>query len=109
VDDVDDDQTMVAPFYPLNKMPNWRLVVGEPSSRQLLGINCVTVNKSLSVKLEFTLPKGKHALKLYVICDWYVGGDHDIGLDLGDVSEGEESDSDEDMDSGDKRIVERLF
>ena len=29
----------------------------------------VTVPKSLGVKLEFTLPKGTHLLKLYVICD----------------------------------------
>jgi len=59
-------------------MANWWLVVGEPSSRQLLVIKRVTVTKSLAVKLEFTLPKGSHALKLYVICDSYVGADHDI-------------------------------
>lgn len=83
-------------------MANWWLVVGEPSSRQLLVIKRVTVTKSLAVKLEFTLPKGKHSLKLYVICDSYVGADHDIGLDDIDVAEGEESDSDEDMESGDE-------
>ncbi|KIM78188.1 hypothetical protein PILCRDRAFT_824660 [Piloderma croceum F 1598] len=100
-DDEADDQTVVAPFYPSKKMANWWLVVGEPSTRQLLVIKRVTVNKSLAVKLEFTLPKGSHALKLYVICDSYVGADHDIGLDPIDVAEGDDSDSDEDMDSGD--------
>ncbi|TFK32698.1 Sec63 Brl domain-containing protein [Crucibulum laeve] len=95
----DDDQTVIAPFYPLKKMANWWLVVGDPTSRQLLVIKRVTVNKSLAVKLEFTLPKGKHSLKLYVICDSYVGADHDIGLDAIDVAEGEDSDSDDDMDS----------
>lgn len=101
-DDGADDQTVVAPFYPSKKMANWWLVVGEPSSRQLLVIKRVTVTKSLAVKLEFTLPKGKHSLKLYVICDSYVGADHDIGLDDIDVAEGEDSDSDEDMESGDE-------
>jgi len=101
-DDETDNQTVVAPFYPSKKMANWWLVVGEPSSRQLLVIKRVTVNKSLSVKLEFTLPKGTHALKLYVICDSYVGADHDIGLDPIDVAEGEDSDSDEDMESSDE-------
>jgi len=71
--------------------------VGDPTSRQLLVIKRVTVTKSLRVKLEFTLPKG--SLKLYVICDSYVGADHDIGLDAIEVAEGDDSDSDEDMDS----------
>lgn len=96
-EDDEDDQRVVAPFYPGRKMANWWLVVGEPSTKQLLSIKRVTVKKSLGVKLEFTLPKGKHSLKLYVICDSYMGADHDINLDPIDVAEGE--DSDEDMDS----------
>jgi Sec63 Brl domain len=98
VDDSDDgDQTVVAPY---KKLANWRLVVGDPTSQQLLVIKRVTVTKkSLGVKLEFTLPKGTHSLKLYVICDSYVGADHDIGLDAIEVAGGEDSDSDEDMDS----------
>ncbi|EDR01243.1 uncharacterized protein LACBIDRAFT_240054 [Laccaria bicolor S238N-H82] len=95
----DGDQNVVAPFYPLKKLANWWLVVGDPASRQLLVIKRVTVTKSLAVKLEFTLPKGTHSLKLYVICDSYVGADHDIGLEPIEVLEGEDSDSDEDMDS----------
>lgn len=101
-EDDPDDQTVVAPFYPAKKMANWWLVVGEPSTRQLHVIKRVTVNKSLAVKLEFTLPKGTHALKLYVICDSYVGADHDLSMDPIEVAEGEDSDSDEDMESGDE-------
>ncbi len=98
-EDDENDQTVVAPFYPLKKLANWWLVVGNASSRQLLVIKKVTVTKSLAVKLEFSLPKGTHSLKLYVICDSYLGADHDIALDPIDVAEGEETDSDEDMDS----------
>ncbi|KAL0064635.1 Pre-mRNA-splicing helicase BRR2 [Marasmius tenuissimus] len=91
------DQAVVAPYYPGKKMANWWLVVGEHSTKQLLVIKRVTVTKTQNVKLEFTLPKGKHdSLKLYVICDSYVGADHDIELDEIDVAEGEDSDSDED-------------
>ena len=80
-------------------MAAWWVVVGDPASRQLHSIKRVTVNKaSLSVKLELTLPKGTHNLKLYVICDSYMGADHDIDLDSIDVAEGEDSDSDEDSD-----------
>ncbi|KAH9979649.1 putative RNA helicase [Russula compacta] len=94
------------------KLTNWWVVVGEQSTRQLLSIKRVTVSKSLSVKLEFTLPKGTHALKLYVICDSYVGADHDINLEQVDVAEGEDSDSDsEDSEgsdeSGDEMEVEK--
>ncbi|KAH0834659.1 putative RNA helicase [Lanmaoa asiatica] len=102
-----DDQIVVAPFYPVKKMANWWLVVGEPSTRQLHVIKRVTISKSLTVKLEFTLPKGTHSLKLYVICDSYVGADHDLSLDPIEVAEGEESDSDEDEDdSGDDAMEE---
>jgi pre-mRNA-splicing helicase BRR2 len=98
-DDESDDQVVVAPFYPFKKMSNWWLVVGEPTSRQLLVIKKVTVPKTLNVKLEFTLPKGKHSLRLYVICDSYFGADHDIALPPVEVLEGEESDSDDEMES----------
>jgi pre-mRNA-splicing helicase BRR2 len=98
-DEGDTDQNVIAPFYPKKKMANWWLVVGEPSTRQLLSIKRVTVTKSLNVKLEFTLPQGTHNLKLSAICDSYMGADHDIALDPIDVAEGEDSDSDEDMDS----------
>lgn len=99
-DEEADDQTVVAPFFPVKKLPNWWLVVGEPSTRTLHSIKRVTVTKSMGVKLEFTLPKGTHNLKLYVICDSYIGADHDIDLDPIDVAEGEDSDSDEEMESG---------
>ena len=98
-DDAGDDQ-VVAPFYPVKKMANWWLVIGDPSTRTLHSIKRVTVTKSLAMKLEFTLPKGTHKLKLYVICDSYIGADHDIDLDPIDVAEGEDSDSDEEMESG---------
>ncbi|KAJ3888614.1 Sec63 Brl domain-containing protein [Lentinula edodes] len=50
----DDDQTVIASFYPTEKMPNRWLVVGEPSAWQLLVIKRVTIDKTLTVKLEFT-------------------------------------------------------
>ena len=96
----EDDQNVIAPFFPVKKMANWWLVIGEPSSRTLHAIKRVTVTKSLAMKLEFTLPKGAHKLKLYVICDSYIGADHDIDLEPIEVAEGEESDSDEEMESG---------
>lgn len=91
-------------------MTNWWVVVGEQSTRQLLSIKRVTVSKSLNVKLEFTLPKGTHALKLYVICDSYVGADHDINLEPIEVAEGDDSDSDDSdgsEESGEEMEIEK--
>lgn len=98
-EEADDDQTVVAPFYPTKKMANWWLVVGDvtdPSNRQLLTIKRVTVKRELNVKLEFTLPEGKRRVRLYVICDSYNGADHDIDLGTLDVAKGEDSDEESD-------------
>ncbi|KAK0449858.1 Sec63 Brl domain-containing protein [Desarmillaria tabescens] len=65
-DDEEGDQTVIARVLPRKKMANWWLVVGEPSTRQLLVIKRVT---------------GR-----IMISDW-----NDI-----EVAEGEDSDSDED-------------
>lgn len=94
-EDEDDGQVVVAPLYPAKKMANWWIVVGNSATRQLLAIRKVTVRRTLTAKLEFTLPQGEHRLKLYVICDSYSGADHDITLDPIVVAEGESSDSDE--------------
>jgi len=67
VEDDESDQTVVAPFYPLKRLANWWLVVGDAVSK-------VNVT-SLAIKLEFSLPKG---VKLYVICDSHMGADYDI-------------------------------
>jgi pre-mRNA-splicing helicase BRR2 len=89
----------VAPFYPLKKIPNWWLVVGDPQTRQLIGIRRVTIpKKSLTVDLKLTLAAGAHKLHLYVICDSYMGADHDIALDSITVAQGADSDEDSDDD-----------
>jgi pre-mRNA-splicing helicase BRR2 len=51
------DALAIAPFFPHKKLVNWWLVVGDPGTKNLLGIKRVTVAKTLSVKLEFTLPQ----------------------------------------------------
>ncbi|KAG8768974.1 DEIH-box ATPase [Serendipita sp. 411] len=98
----DEDQSepvVIAPFYPIKKIPNWWLVVGDPQSRQLIGIRRVTVpKKSLTVDLKLTLGAGSHKLHLYVICDSFMGCDHDVALEPIQVAQGDSDDSDEDDD-----------
>lgn len=65
---------------------------------RLLAIKKVTVQKTLAVKLDFTLPAGSHDLKLYFVCDSFVGADQEHEFS---VKVGEAEDSDEDDDSDD--------
>ncbi|OBT71654.1 hypothetical protein VF21_10590 [Pseudogymnoascus sp. 05NY08] len=94
------DTTVYAPFYPVKKMENWWLVVGEESTKTLLAIKRITIGKKLNLRLEYTVPTaGKHDLKLFLMSDSYVGVDQDPSFTV-NVAEGEdddEGDEDEDM------------
>ncbi|OBT89204.1 pre-mRNA-splicing helicase BRR2 [Pseudogymnoascus sp. 03VT05] len=93
------DTTVHAPFYPVKKMENWWLVVGEESTKTLLAIKRITIGKKLNLRLEYTVPTaGKHDLKLFLMSDSYVGVDQDPSFTV-NVAEGEEDDEeDEDAD-----------
>lgn len=101
VDDEDDnaevDTTVHAPFYPVKKMENWWLVVGEESTKTLLAIKRITLGRKLNIRLEYTVPTaGEHELKLFLMCDSYVGVDQDPSFTV-KVAEGAEDDEDEEM------------
>lgn len=94
-ENADVDTTVHAPFYPVKKMENWWLVVGDESSKTLLAIKRVTIGKNLNVKLEFTPPTaGKQDLKLFLMSDSYVGVDQDPSFSI-TVAEGEESEEED--------------
>lgn len=89
------DTTVHAPFYPVKKMENWWLVVGEESSKTLLAIKRITIGRKLSLRLEYTVPTpGEHALKLFLMSDSYVGVDQDPSFNV-TVAEGMDGDDDE--------------
>ncbi|KAK0556085.1 Pre-mRNA-splicing helicase BRR2 [Tilletia horrida] len=97
------DAVAVAPFYPTQKLTNWWLLVGDPGTRSLHGIKKVTITKTLTVKVDFTLTKGKHErLRLYLLCDSYQGADRELPLPALEVAEGEDSDEDDDDDDEDE-------
>jgi len=90
------DTTVHAPFYPVKKMENWWLVVGEESTKTLLAIKRVTIGRQLKVRLEYTVPTpGKHDLKLFLMSDSYIGVDQEPAFSV-NVAEGMDVDEDED-------------
>ncbi|KAK9487748.1 Sec63 Brl domain-containing protein [Lipomyces starkeyi] len=98
VDEEDEpvDLSVYAPLYPYAKLENWWLVVGEPSSKQLLAIKRVTIPKSVQkTKLEFMVPvAGRHKLSVWCMSDSYVDVDKEMEFEI-DVAEGDEDEEDE--------------
>ena len=71
-------------------------MVGDPGTRSLLSIKRVTLTRSLNVRLEFNLPQGTHErLKLYLMCDSYMGADRELDIPPLRVAEGQESEEGE--------------
>ena len=101
-EDAEPDTTVHAPFYPLKKMENWWLVVGDESTKNLLAIKRVTIGKKLETRLEFVPTRvGEQELTLYLMCDSYVGVDQDPTFKI-TAAEGMEEDDDEDENEEDE-------
>lgn len=90
----------LAPFYPHPKDESWWLVVGDEDSDVLLGIKRITFEQETDIDVAFVPQKaGEQKLKLYFMCDSYLGCDQDFEFDV-KVEQGEE-DSDEDVEMQD--------
>ena len=80
-------------------MTAWWLVIGDPGTNSLLSIKRVTIAKTLDVRLEFMLPAGMHdKLKLYLMCDSYIGADRELEVPALHVAQGEEDEEVDDED-----------
>lgn len=101
-DENPDDQVADAPHFPHKKMVSWWLVVGDEKRKNLYAIKKVTVKSRMDVKLEWTLPAGTWDLKLFLICDSYVGADQTFDIEPLKVVEGESDDEDDDDESMDE-------
>jgi len=96
--DVDEDEqvdtTVIAPYFPVTKNETWWLVVS--SDTEVLGIKRVTLQRTLTVKLDFVIAvAGSHSLKLSCMSDSYMGADQeaDIELTCHEKPEGEAEDT----------------
>ena len=98
-------QQVVAPFYPKPKDEAWWVVLGDPAEKTLLAIKRVTLVQKSQLKLEFKPPRaGNLSLKLYAMCDSYVGCDQEYDLPI-TIEQGEEfmdEDEEEEEDADDE-------
>ena len=91
-DNVDEDSDevygkVVSSRYPHAKQEEWWLLVGDPAQNVLYGIKRFTLARRAQVKLEFELPNDLSTidalqLKLYLMCDSYVGCDQEYDFTL---------------------------
>ena len=69
--------------------------MSDPTKKALYSVKRITCARRLAVKLEVSLPAGRHDnLKLLAICSSYVGADQE--LDIAPITVAEAADSDED-------------
>lgn len=83
--DVDSLGKVIAPLYPHQKMEGWWLVLGDPATNKLLVIKRIpTFMLKAKTKLQFAAPEGEgeHNLKLYFMCDSYLGCDQEYDVPL---------------------------
>ncbi|PAV56692.1 hypothetical protein WR25_04976 isoform F [Diploscapter pachys] len=71
---------VIAPLFPQKrKEEGWWLVVGDPTNNTLYSIKRLTINETAKMQLDFVLPNsGAYDLKLYFICDSYMGADQEF-------------------------------
>ncbi|EDQ89655.1 uncharacterized protein MONBRDRAFT_36978 [Monosiga brevicollis MX1] len=84
-----------APFYPQRKDEAWWVVIGDTTANKLLAIKRVPLQYEAQAALQFEAPApGTHKLKLYLMCDSYLGCDreHDLVLNVkpGEMDAGED-------------------
>lgn len=100
-EDSGDVGPVIAPYYPGKKDEGWWLVVADPKTKEVYAIKRTTLQKRAQVKLVFRAPEqvGQAHLKLYFMCDSYLGCDQEYEFDLKVVEAEEES---EEESSGDE-------
>ena len=80
----------------------WWIIVGDPAKNTLIFIKRVNAStKRTKTRLNFAAPSdpGDHELKLYFICDSYMGADQEYDLPLS-VAPGDSDDDDSDAEDG---------
>ncbi|UXI15487.1 Somatostatin receptor type 1 [Sarcoptes scabiei] len=75
--------SVIAPFFPQKREEGWWVVIGELKTNSLISIKRISLQKKAKVKLDFQAPlPGRYEYMLYLMCDCYMGCDHEYKFDL---------------------------
>jgi pre-mRNA-splicing helicase BRR2 len=87
--DEHDNSRMSFSNYPEPKEVSWWVVLGNPADRTILAIKRISIPATQlerQVELDFTAPEMYHSasisLKVYILCDSYIGCDQELDLSL---------------------------
>ncbi|KAJ2869747.1 Pre-mRNA splicing, partial [Coemansia aciculifera] len=89
-----------APFFPYSRAEGWWIVVAEPGAQTLLAVKRIAVGRHLATTLEFAAPEkvGSAKLKMFLMCDAYLGCDQEFDIELNVLPATDEDDDDDDDD-----------
>ncbi|AET38994.1 ATP-dependent RNA helicase BRR2 Ecym_3516 [Eremothecium cymbalariae DBVPG len=75
---------VISSRFPVQKLENWWIFIGEISTKQLYAIRKVSLTKETqSYDLDVTISEvGKHRLTLWCVCDSYMDADKELSFDL---------------------------
>ncbi|KAJ2829595.1 Pre-mRNA splicing [Coemansia erecta] len=91
---------VIAPFFPYSRGEGWWVVVGDPRTQSLLVVKRVAVGRELETNVVFAASEreGPCALKMFLMCDAYLGCDQEFDLKINVLPAVDESDSEMDED-----------
>lgn len=70
-------------FFKQKREEGWWVVIGELKTNSLISIKRISLQKKAKVKLDFQAPiPGRYEYMLYLMCDCYMGCDHEYKFDL---------------------------
>ncbi|GMI03497.1 hypothetical protein TrVE_jg11861 [Triparma verrucosa] len=102
-DDMEEDEVLgkvVSKRFPSeDKMESWWLVLGDEEKNKLYTVKRTSLAEAATLNLDSYAPEevGEHELKLFLICDSYMGVDQEFVVKI-NVQEGGDSDEEEDSD-----------
>lgn len=102
-DDMEEDEVLgkvVSKRFPKEKMESWWVVLGDEERNKLYTVKRTGLAGEVSLNLDSYAPEevGEHELKLFLICDSYMGVDQEFTIKIV-VGEGGGEDSEEDSGS----------
>ncbi|KAJ2112563.1 Pre-mRNA-splicing helicase BRR2 [Coemansia sp. RSA 922] len=86
-----------APFFPYSRAEGWWIVIAEPGAQTLLAVKRIAVGRHLATTLEFAAPEkvGNAKLKMFLMCDAYLGCDQEFDVELNVLPATDEDDDDD--------------
>ncbi|KAJ1958217.1 Pre-mRNA splicing [Linderina pennispora] len=84
---------VIAPFFPYARAEGWWVVIAD--GQTLVNVRRISVGKELQRTIKFAAPEvaGQRNLKMFLMCDGYLGCDQELDVELDVLPPEEESDS----------------